>query len=168
MTLTPDQLASRRRTNGRILKIAGAAVGILFAVGLVGSCAKPAANATAPTQAPVAVVATATTQPPPTVRPTDVPKPTAAPPTQAPQPTAAPAKPSQAPAPTTAPVKAAATTAGVAANGGACPSDHPIKGNAGSKIYHRPGGASYARTDAEQCFDTPASAQAAGYRAAQR
>lgn len=164
MTMTPDQLTARRRTNGRTLKIAGAVVGILFAIGLVGSCAKPAADTTAPTQAPVTVFATATPQPPPAVRPTDVPKPTLAP-----QSTTVPAKPTQAPAPTTAPVKpAAATSAGVAAKGGDCPDDHPIKGNASSKIYHVRGGASYARTDAEQCFDTPASAQAAGYRAAAR
>lgn len=41
-----------------------------------------------------------------------------------------------------------------------------IKGNIGSSgmIYHVPGGAFYDRTQAEQCFDTEAQAQAAGFR----
>jgi hypothetical protein len=42
-----------------------------------------------------------------------------------------------------------------------------IKGNRDSKIYHSPGGASYARTQENvRCFDTAADAEAEGYRAA--
>src|SRR5204862_6628096 len=48
---------------------------------------------------------------------------------------------------------------------GSCPDDAPIKGNASSHIYHVPGGASYAATQAEACFATPAAAEAAGHRA---
>lgn len=158
MTATQTPTPAPRKSR-RLLKIVGGSLAVLFALGLIGSCAKPAADTTAPVQATVAVVATTT----PSARATDVPKPTAVPATPAP------AKSTQAPAPTTAPVKpAAATTAAVAATGGDCPADHPIKGNAGSKIYHVRGGASYARTNAEECFDTSASAQAAGYRAAAR
>lgn len=46
-----------------------------------------------------------------------------------------------------------------------------IKGNIrrdGERIYHRPGGASYAQTKAEACFRSEAAAEAAGYRPAQR
>jgi hypothetical protein len=49
-----------------------------------------------------------------------------------------------------------------------CPSTHPIKGNRESKIYHRPGQAFYDQTRPEDCFATPADAEAAGYRASQR
>jgi hypothetical protein len=47
-----------------------------------------------------------------------------------------------------------------------CPKSHPIKGNKSSMIYHVPGGGSYAVTNPEACFSTPAAARAAGYRAA--
>lgn len=46
-----------------------------------------------------------------------------------------------------------------------------IKGNissGGRKIYHVPGGAFYDRTQPEQCFNTEAEAQAAGYVKSQR
>ena len=45
-----------------------------------------------------------------------------------------------------------------------------VKGNisATSKIYHVAGGAFYARTKAEQCFNTEAEAQAAGFRKSSR
>jgi trigger factor len=46
-----------------------------------------------------------------------------------------------------------------------CPSTHPIKGNASSKIYHAPGSGSYDRTIPEVCFATEEDATAAGYRA---
>ena len=49
-----------------------------------------------------------------------------------------------------------------------CPPTHPIKGNAGSMIYHTPGRASYARTIAEFCFATEADAETAGYRPPRR
>ena len=46
-----------------------------------------------------------------------------------------------------------------------------IKGNIsakGDKIYHLKGGAFYDRTKAEQCFNTEAEAQAAGFRKSSR
>lgn len=46
-----------------------------------------------------------------------------------------------------------------------CPSWAPIKGNASSHIFHRPGQQFYTRTKPEICFTTPAAAIAAGYRA---
>ncbi|GGC99622.1 hypothetical protein GCM10011512_28180 [Tersicoccus solisilvae] len=46
-----------------------------------------------------------------------------------------------------------------------CPSWAPIKGNASSHIFHRPGQRFYTRTKPEICFTTPAAAIAAGYRA---
>ena len=45
-----------------------------------------------------------------------------------------------------------------------CPPDFPIKGNRQSRIYHRPGQASYPSTIAEFCFASEAAAEAAGYR----
>lgn len=50
--------------------------------------------------------------------------------------------------------------------GKSCPSNAPIKGNASSMIYHRPGQQYYAVTTPEECFRNAASAEAAGYRAA--
>ncbi len=49
-----------------------------------------------------------------------------------------------------------------------CPSTHPIKGNASSKIYHLRGDDYYSRTTPEDCFATEADAQGAGYRRARR
>lgn len=49
-----------------------------------------------------------------------------------------------------------------------CPPDYPIKGNASSMIYHRPGQPSYERTVAEFCFATEADAEGAGYRPPRR
>jgi trigger factor len=63
-------------------------------------------------------------------------------------------KTSEAPAGSTSPLE-----------GGACPDDFPIKGNAGSKIYHQAGQSSYENTDAEICFADTASAESAGFRA---
>jgi hypothetical protein len=54
----------------------------------------------------------------------------------------------------------------VAPVGKSCPSHAPIKGNASSMIYHRPGQQYYAVTTPEECFRNAASAEAAGYRAA--
>jgi len=45
-----------------------------------------------------------------------------------------------------------------------CPADHPIKGNANSRIYHLPGQSSYDQTVPEYCFATEEDAQAAGFR----
>lgn len=49
-----------------------------------------------------------------------------------------------------------------------CPSGFPVKGNADSGIYHVKGGQYYSRTKPEECFTTPAAAEAAGYRASKR
>lgn len=51
---------------------------------------------------------------------------------------------------------------------GVCPASHPIKGNAQSKIFHVPEGASYDRTIPERCYATPEAAEADGFRAAKR
>ena len=45
-----------------------------------------------------------------------------------------------------------------------CPPDRPVKGNLPSRIYHRPGDASYAKTRPERCFATPGDAERAGFR----
>ena len=45
-----------------------------------------------------------------------------------------------------------------------CPVDHPIKGNANSRIYHLPGQSSYEQTVPEYCFATEEDAMAAGFR----
>ena len=50
--------------------------------------------------------------------------------------------------------------------GRSCPASAPIKGNASSMIYHRPGQQYYNVTNPEACFRNAASAEAAGYRAA--
>jgi hypothetical protein len=49
-----------------------------------------------------------------------------------------------------------------------CPEDYPIKGNASSRIYHRPGESSYDATIPEICFASDAAADAAGYRERKR
>jgi trigger factor len=62
--------------------------------------------------------------------------------------------------------EAPVTTSQIEAGGSHdCPSSHPIKGNASSKIYHLPGSGSYDRTMPEICFATADDATAAGYRA---
>jgi uncharacterized membrane protein HdeD (DUF308 family) len=45
-----------------------------------------------------------------------------------------------------------------------CPSSHPIKGNASSKIFHQAGGRSYDATIPEFCFASPEDALEAGFR----
>ena len=49
-----------------------------------------------------------------------------------------------------------------------CPADYPIKGNAGSMIFHSPGRSSYATTIPEWCFATEEDALKAGFRAPKR
>ncbi|EYB67866.1 hypothetical protein DEIPH_ctg032orf0123 [Deinococcus phoenicis] len=49
-----------------------------------------------------------------------------------------------------------------------CPPGFPIKGNAGSMIYHLPGGNFYAKTRPEDCFRTMQEARQAGYRGSAR
>jgi hypothetical protein len=46
-----------------------------------------------------------------------------------------------------------------------CPADFPIKGNANSRIYHRPADPSYAPTIPEFCFSSEEDAKKAGFRA---
>ncbi len=53
----------------------------------------------------------------------------------------------------------------IASEGSAeCPAAYPIKGNASSRIYHRPGESSYEKTIPEFCFASEEDAVAAGYR----
>jgi hypothetical protein len=51
---------------------------------------------------------------------------------------------------------------------GACPLSHPIKGNANSGIYHRPGGQFYEQTIPERCYRDAEAAEADGMRASKR
>jgi hypothetical protein len=55
-----------------------------------------------------------------------------------------------------------------AADGGTCPDHYPIKAKLASGIYHLPGGANYARTQADRCYRSAAAAEAAGLRASKR
>ncbi len=70
------------------------------------------------------------------------------------------------PAPPTPPSTAGPVGRVAPNHDGSCPASAPIKGNANSGIYHRPGQQYYAQTKAEDCFATAAAAEAAGYRAA--
>ena len=49
-----------------------------------------------------------------------------------------------------------------------CPDEYPIKGNANSKIYHKPGESSYDATNPEICFATDEVAVAKGFRPRKR
>ena len=51
---------------------------------------------------------------------------------------------------------------------GACPTTHPVKGNAQSGIFHVPGGMSYERTTPERCYSSTEAAEADGFRQAKR
>lgn len=51
---------------------------------------------------------------------------------------------------------------------GGCPERYPIKGNASSRIYHRPGEPSYEATNPEICFASEEEATALGYRPRRR
>jgi hypothetical protein len=81
-------------------------------------------------------------------------------------PTAAPAAPTSAPA--LAPAGPSSAGARALPSGMNCPATHPVKGNRESMIYHLPSGQFYAQTRPEECFATPADAEAAGYRRSQR
>jgi hypothetical protein len=56
----------------------------------------------------------------------------------------------------------------VDADGGACPTSHPIKAKLSSGIYHVPGGLNYERTNADRCYATPDAAESDGLRASKR
>lgn len=49
-----------------------------------------------------------------------------------------------------------------------CPTEHPVKANLRSGIFHRPGGLAYERTRPDRCYRSPAAAEADGLRAAKR
>lgn len=51
---------------------------------------------------------------------------------------------------------------------GTCPTEHPVKANLRSGIFHRPGGLAYERTKPDRCYRSPAAAEADGLRAAKR
>jgi hypothetical protein len=50
------------------------------------------------------------------------------------------------------------------AQSGACPANHPVKAKLASGIYHVPGGANYARTQADRCYLSAEAAEADGLR----
>ena len=56
----------------------------------------------------------------------------------------------------------------VAADQTWCPDDYPIKGNANSRIFHKPGESSYEATNPEICFATEDDAVGQGYRPRKR
>jgi len=56
----------------------------------------------------------------------------------------------------------------LAPEGGTCPADFPIKGNANSRIYHMPGESSYDSTIPEYCFASEEDARGAGFRPRKR
>ena len=51
---------------------------------------------------------------------------------------------------------------------GECPDGYPVKAKVASRIYHLPGGTSYARTSPDRCYATPEDAEADGFRPAKR
>lgn len=51
---------------------------------------------------------------------------------------------------------------------GACPDGYPVKAKLASRIYHVPGGTSYARTIPDRCYATPGDAETDGFRPAKR
>lgn len=91
---------------------------------------------------------------------------------EAPPPSTVPARaeaPEPMPAPTDAP--AAVTEAEVAwvePDGNVCPTGHPVKAKLASKIFHVPGGLSYARVKPDRCYRDAGAAEADGLRPAKR
>ncbi len=77
---------------------------------------------------------------------------------------------SKAPESTKAPQVAGDSTSATSSKTALTSGDCFIKGNisSNSKIYHIKGGAFYDRTNAEQCFNSEAEAQAAGFRKSSR
>jgi hypothetical protein len=51
---------------------------------------------------------------------------------------------------------------------GGCPEGYPVKAKESSRIFHVPGGLSYARTHPDRCYPTPEAAEADGFRPAKR
>ena len=53
-------------------------------------------------------------------------------------------------------------------SGDVCPTSHPVKAKLASKIFHVPGGLSYARTKPDRCYRDSGAAEADGLRPAKR
>ena len=51
---------------------------------------------------------------------------------------------------------------------GACPPGYPVKAKLASGIFHEPGGANYARTQADRCYLSADAAEADGLRRSKR
>ncbi|RMB58176.1 hypothetical protein EAX62_13245 [Tessaracoccus antarcticus] len=66
----------------------------------------------------------------------------------------------------TPPVRPSGGVAPISRN--SCPASAPIKGNADSGIYHKPGQQFYARTNPEVCFASDSDAVRAGFRKSKR
>jgi hypothetical protein len=66
------------------------------------------------------------------------------------------------------PANAAAIEPWVDADGGACPSTHPVKAKLASGIFHVPGGSNYDRTRADRCYVNAEAATRDGLRASKR
>lgn len=64
--------------------------------------------------------------------------------------------------------KASAGHAWVEPSDDTCPPSHPLKAKLSSKIFHRPGGLNYDRTNPDRCYADEASAEADGLRASKR
>jgi hypothetical protein len=79
-------------------------------------------------------------------------------------------EPEPVPAPTDAAPDPIATSdvAWVQPDGDVCPTTHPVKAKMGSKIFHVPGGLSYARVRPDRCYRDPGAAEADGLRPAKR
>jgi len=65
-------------------------------------------------------------------------------------------------------VAASVPTRWVESPDGTCPTSHPVKAKLASGIFHEPGGANYARTQADRCYVTSEAAEADGLRPAKR
>ena len=66
------------------------------------------------------------------------------------------------------PAQSSAPAPWVDSSDGSCPADHPVKAKLASGIFHEPGGANYARTNADRCYLSPEAAVADGLRPAKR
>jgi hypothetical protein len=56
----------------------------------------------------------------------------------------------------------------VGPDGNACPASHPVKAKLGSRIFHVPGMANYARTVPDRCYVDASAAEGDGFRRAKR
>lgn len=147
-----------------------------LAIVLLGACGTPSTAidpTSPPSQAPLQTISPATPAATPLL--THIPSTTGTVPTNPVEPTNRPAstsKPAPSPQSTAVPPAAEPTEntvvrpGGIAPLGDTCPTDAPIKGNIdknGAKIYYVPSAEVYSQTKPEQCFETEAEAQAAGF-----